>query len=316
MFEREDPKLRLLPFAVQQKQIIVTCNYEARRRGLYKLQLVREARHKCPEVIIALGEDLTRFRNASKDNYLFLRCFAWNHKVERLGFDEVSRRQLRSLESCRQRLTLWQVFMDVTDMVDYNVDLLNHNALSSSFFHLDRNDPTVGFLFDASCISGHTFPTGSPQAVGLSTSTTASLTPALGKLYLRLLLGSHIAQFLRHQLEEHKSYTCTVGVSTTKLMSKLVGNLNKPRGQTTLVPPYEWSLDTGESNVTRFLDAHDIGKVPGIGFKTAQKIRQYVLGRPAAFHAGLVYGKHSSPSDKPVIDGHCMDSAVRARFLA
>lgn len=184
--------------------------------------------------------------------------------------------------------------MDVTDMVDYNIDLLNHNALSSSFFHLDRNDPTVGFLFDASCISGHTFPTASPQAVRPCTSTGASPTPAHEKLYLRLLLGSHIAQFLRHQLEEHKSYTCTVGVSTTKLMSKLVGNLNKPKGQTTLVPPYEWSLDTGESNVTRFLDAHDIGKVPGIGFKTAQKIRQYVLDRPANYHAGLVYGKHSS----------------------
>ena len=184
--------------------------------------------------------------------------------------------------------------MDVTDMVDYNIDLLNHNALSSSFFHLDRNDPTLGFLFDASCISGNTFPTASPQAVRPSTSTGASPTLVHEKLYLRLLLGSHLAQFLRHELEEHTSYTCTVGISTTKLVSKLVGNLNKPKGQTTLVPPYEWSLDTGESNVTRFLDTHDIGKVPGIGFKIAQKIRQYVLGRPAGFQAGLVYGKHSS----------------------
>ena len=93
MFEREDPKLRQLPFAVQQKQIIVTCNYEARRRGLYKLQLVKDARKKCPEVIISLGEDLTPFRNASKDNYFFLRKFAWGQKVERLGFDEVSRQR-------------------------------------------------------------------------------------------------------------------------------------------------------------------------------------------------------------------------------
>ncbi len=44
----------------------------------------------CPEVIIVLGEDLTRFRNASKDNYSFLRNYAWSKKVERLGFDEVS----------------------------------------------------------------------------------------------------------------------------------------------------------------------------------------------------------------------------------
>ena len=74
---------------MQQKQIIVTCNYEARRRGLYKLQLVREAREKCPDVIIVLGEDLTRFRDASKDNYHFLRSYLWSNRAERLGFDEV-----------------------------------------------------------------------------------------------------------------------------------------------------------------------------------------------------------------------------------
>ncbi|KAL8797224.1 MAG: hypothetical protein Q9195_000691 [Heterodermia aff. obscurata] len=202
VFEREDPKLRQLPFAVQQKQIIVTCNYEARRRGLYKLQLVKEARQRCPE------------------------------------------------------------------------------------------------------------------AIGPSTSTAALPTPAHEKLYLRLLLGSHVARFLRHQLEEHKSYTCTVGVSTTKLMSKLVGNLNKPKGQTTLVPPYEWSLDAGESNVTRFLDAHDIGKVPGIGFKIAQKIRQYVLDRPAAFHAGHVYGttkEQVSVKDVRLCPG--MEAEVLERLL-
>ncbi|KAL8895865.1 MAG: hypothetical protein Q9207_007975, partial [Kuettlingeria erythrocarpa] len=72
-----------------QKQIIVTCNYEARRHGLHKLQRVTEARKQCPEVIIVLGEDLNRFRNASKENYNILRKFAWSGKVERLGFDEV-----------------------------------------------------------------------------------------------------------------------------------------------------------------------------------------------------------------------------------
>lgn len=89
VFEKENPSLKNLPLAVQQKQIIVTCNYEARRRGLYKLQRITEARETCPEVIIVLGEDLTRFRDASKDNYNFLRKYVWSNKVERLGFDEV-----------------------------------------------------------------------------------------------------------------------------------------------------------------------------------------------------------------------------------
>lgn len=58
-------------------------------QGLYKLQLIKEAKRACPDVVIVLGEDLTRFRNASKDLYAFLNAFSWNQKVERLGFDEV-----------------------------------------------------------------------------------------------------------------------------------------------------------------------------------------------------------------------------------
>jgi DNA polymerase iota len=59
-------------------------------QGLRKLILVSEAKKICPDVVIVLGEDLTKFRNASKDLYNFLRAFSWNSKVERLGFDEVS----------------------------------------------------------------------------------------------------------------------------------------------------------------------------------------------------------------------------------
>ena len=39
--------------------------------------------------MIVLGEDLTRFRDASKLLYNTLRGYSWNDKVERLGFDEV-----------------------------------------------------------------------------------------------------------------------------------------------------------------------------------------------------------------------------------
>lgn len=89
VFEAKNPSLKSLPFAVQQKHIIVTCNYEARRRGLHKLQLIREARRICPDVIIELGEDISRFRDASKELYAFIKQYSWNGKVERLGFDEV-----------------------------------------------------------------------------------------------------------------------------------------------------------------------------------------------------------------------------------
>lgn len=167
-------------------------------------------------------------------------------------------------------------------MVDYNAELVNQNSLSTSFFHLDRHDPTVGFPCDASAVAGHLYPTNL-----LSASPTQE---NFAGLYLHLVLGSHLAQHMRHQLEEQKGYTSTVGISTNKLLSKLVGNLNKPKGQTTLIPSYLSSEGEVESIVTRFIDGHEIGKIPGIGFKLAQKIRGYVLGRPAAVDAGLVYG--------------------------
>ncbi|MCJ1381797.1 hypothetical protein MMC17_004908 [Xylographa soralifera] len=276
VFETENPVLKSLPLAVQQKHIIVTCNYEARRRGLHKLQLITEARKMCPDVIIVLGEDLTRFRNASKELYNFLKSFVWSQKAERLGFDEV--------------------FLDVTDIVDYNLDILNHSSLSGSFFHLDRADPTVGFTYDASCFAGNTFPAGTqedePRSMFTSfpTTTTTSEVDSTDRLEIRLRLGSHLAQYLRHQLEEQKGYTATVGISTNKLLAKLVGNVNKPTNQTALRPPYSPTSGTAKSNVLNFIDDHDIGKIPGIGCKLSHKIRSYVLRREPQFHEGLVWG--------------------------
>ena len=163
--------------------------------------------------------------------------------------------------------------MDVTDMVEYNLEVLNKNDLEHSFFQTSRKDPTVGFSFNALAIAGHTYPE-------------AAQSDLTDDLTMRLHLGSHLALYMRHQLEQQKGYTSTVGVSTNKLLSKLVGNLNKPKGQTVLMPPYIGS----ESNVTRFMDSHDVGKVPGIGFKLAQKLREFVLQRPAEIDTGLVYG--------------------------
>ena len=156
-----------------------------------------------------------------------------------------------------------QVFMDVTDLVDYNSALLNHNDLTTSFFHLDPHDPTIGFPYDASSVLGHTFPAASTNMTSKVVFTDHATSNDSTDLSLRLCLGSHLARYLRHQLEEQQGYTCTVGIGTNKLISKLVGNLNKPKGQTTLVPPYKADTRDGKSNVVDFVDSHDIGKIPG-----------------------------------------------------
>ncbi|KAI1608054.1 DNA polymerase iota subunit [Exophiala viscosa] len=259
--ENENPALKSVPLAIQQKQIVVTCNYEARRRGLRKLQLITEAKRVCPEAVIVLGEDLTRFRDASKELYNFLQQRIWSGRAERLGFDEV--------------------WLDCTDMIDYNLDLLNHNDLSHSFFCLSKDDPTIGFEYSALGVFGPTYPPHTLKSL--------QLTEKENRLQQRLIIGSHLARYLRHELESQKGYTSTVGIATNKILSKLVGNVNKPKNQTTIIPPFEPVGDT-RTNINEFLDHHDIGKIPGIGFKLSQKIRAHVLGRQADFSDGLVYG--------------------------
>ena len=81
-----------------------------------------------------------------------------------------------------------------------------------------------------------------------------------------------------------------MGISTNKLLSKLVGNFHKPNSQTTLIPPYTADDDEWD-NITPFVDDYEVGKIPGIGFKIAQKLRHHVLQRPADFDTGLVYGE-------------------------
>lgn len=174
---------------------------------------MHEAKRLCPDVIIVLGEDLTRFRNASKNNFNFLRGFSWSNKVERLGFDEVSLSTTTKSGALCMIAESGQVFMDVTDMIDYNSALLNPNDLTNAFFHLDPCDPTVGFPFDASNMIGHTFPAASTNPNPIIVSTNKTFLNDSADLCLRLCLGSHLARHMRHQLEEQQGYTCTAGGS-------------------------------------------------------------------------------------------------------
>lgn len=50
---------------IQQKYIIVTCNYVAREHGVAKLMSVMDAVEKCPQLVLVNGEDLTHYREMS-----------------------------------------------------------------------------------------------------------------------------------------------------------------------------------------------------------------------------------------------------------
>ncbi|KAJ4381458.1 hypothetical protein N0V85_008656, partial [Neurospora sp. IMI 360204] len=196
----------------------------------------------CPDLVIIDGEDLTPFRDVSKRLYALLRSYSWNDRVERLGLDEV--------------------WMDVSDMIEYNQEMLNRNDLENSWFCLDKEDPEKGFAFDgkgfAGCVYGR-------DHFGLE-GTDAEL------LRTKLLIASHLALYLRLKIEE-EGYTTACGISTNKLLAKLVGNVNKPQNQTTLLS----CGPDGEETVRRFMGSHQLRKVPGIGGKTAAVLSDFFI---------------------------------------
>lgn len=151
-------------------------------------------------------------------------------------------------------------------MVAYNVDVLNRNDLEHSFFHLDYQDPTAGFIYNATDFYGPTWPPVTQH----------QHPPDGDSLRIRLLVASHLAGHLRCQLESHKGYTATIGISTSKLLAKLVGKVHKPNSQTTLLPPYVADEHRLDSNVISFLDGHEIRKIPGIGSKIAHKLHDHL----------------------------------------
>uniref|UniRef100_A0A3Q3GMU9 Polymerase (DNA directed) iota n=1 Tax=Labrus bergylta TaxID=56723 RepID=A0A3Q3GMU9_9LABR len=81
-----NPALREVPLGIQQKYIIVTCNYVAREQGVTKLMSVTAAKEKCPQLVLVKGEDLTHYREISYKMTELLMSYC--PLVERLGFDE------------------------------------------------------------------------------------------------------------------------------------------------------------------------------------------------------------------------------------
>ena len=82
-----DPSLKEKPLGIQQKNIVVTCNYVARQRGVSKCQYIADARKTCPDLVLVNGEDLAQYRRVSMAVYNTL-VRETQSEVERLGMDE------------------------------------------------------------------------------------------------------------------------------------------------------------------------------------------------------------------------------------
>lgn len=147
----------------------------------------------------------------------------------------------------------WKIFVDATEMIDFNVRL-SDSTVGEPFFRLSRTDSTMGFPYNWGQIPGHIHPAQRERTVSEELE---------DPLVERILLGTHLAHYLRSEILRRFNHPTHAGISTSKVASKLVGNLHKPADQTVLLP----------SAFNQFMGRHELAEVPGIGSKTARKLR-------------------------------------------
>ncbi len=86
---RDDPSLRGLPVAVggraDQRGVIATCNYEARRFGVHSAMATSQALQRCPDLVV-LPPAMEKYRVASRQVLAIYRDYT--ERVEPLSLDE------------------------------------------------------------------------------------------------------------------------------------------------------------------------------------------------------------------------------------
>ena len=76
--------------------------------------------------------------------------------------------------------------------------------------------------------------------------------------------ASHIAQQLKNEVRKKLKMTCSIGVSSNKLLSKIASDYEKPDGLTIVKPDY----------ISEFLSKLEIRSIPGIGKKTEAVLKE------------------------------------------
>ena len=121
--------------------------------------------------------------------------------------------------------------------------------------------------------------------------------------------GPTIARAIKDAVRDEIQLTISVGVATTKLVAKIASDLEKPDGLV-VVPPGEEAA---------FMAPLDIGRLWGVGEKTATALREYgvrTMGDLAALPVDLLerrFGKHGVDARRPGARGRRRPRRRRGR---
>lgn len=81
--------------------------------------------------------------------------------------------------------------------------------------------------------------------------------------------AKNLAEKLKNEIFEKEKLTCTIGIGPNKLVAKITSEKAKPNGLLVVKP----------SQVKKFLEPLDIDDLPGIGPKTAEKLRKIGINK-------------------------------------
>jgi DNA polymerase IV (DinB-like DNA polymerase) len=79
--------------------------------------------------------------------------------------------------------------------------------------------------------------------------------------------ASHLAQQIKNSIREKIKLSCSIGISSNKLISKIASDYQKPDGLTVVTP----------DNMNEFLNPLKIRVIPGIGKKTEERFNEMGL---------------------------------------
>ncbi|KAI8923109.1 hypothetical protein BC831DRAFT_514518 [Entophlyctis helioformis] len=286
----QDPSLRSRPVGIQQKHIIVTCNYVARAQGVHKLQLLTDALQACPHLVVIDGSDTSRYRRASGQIYRLVHSLLNGDADQPAAASTHMGKQACGMQPLVpiERLGLDELFMDVTQLIADHLDSADSQpwpdgtcvfklpglfAVSSAHLHQSvasssgsasgpsmtttTTTTAVVPMSTGPALSGFTYTPSAYAATQVIGDTQTHSKRPIPPTQQRLIIASHISAQVRHWIHAVLGYTCSGGIATSKLFAKMVAGTHKPDAQTVFVASPEGMAAFG---------AMDVGKVPGFGY--------------------------------------------------
>ncbi|KAL6917511.1 hypothetical protein FSHL1_008941 [Fusarium sambucinum] len=245
------------PLAVQQWQGLIAVNYPAREHGIGRHCDVEEAKKLCPELI---AQHVATWREGD-DKWAYRDDAAANIVTDKVSLDPY-RLQSRKILACIkdalpvdlqkvEKASIDEVFLDLSSQV--------HSILLERFPELSNpppyDDPTEKLPL--------------PPIAALDWQTDAlidldeeqeTIDPDWDDV--AILIGSEIVRKVRSEVRQKLGYTCSAGVASNKLLSKLGSAYKKPNKQTVV----------RNRAVSAFMAGFKVTKLRNLGGKLGEQI--------------------------------------------